>query len=81
MVIDRGDGWHAARLEVDRDDVWDLVADVVNPQAIRLYAQLMLLDLRLRLRVRGSILGAEKVVDAPLGEQGRTPAERRRNRR
>ncbi|KXP01784.1 DUF2236 domain-containing protein [Tsukamurella tyrosinosolvens] len=57
------------------------VADVVNPQAIRLYAQLMLLDLRLRLRVRGSILGAEKVVDAPLGEQGRTPAERRRNRR
>lgn len=56
------------------------VADVVNPQAIRLYAQLMLLDLRLRLRLRGSILGPEKILDAPLGEQGRTPAERRRNR-
>lgn len=31
VVIDRGDGWHAARLEVDRDDVWDLVADVMDP--------------------------------------------------
>ena len=30
VVIDRGDGWHAARLEVDRNDVWDLVADVMD---------------------------------------------------
>ncbi|NMD56582.1 MULTISPECIES: oxygenase MpaB family protein [Tsukamurella] len=57
------------------------VADVVNPDAIRIYARVLLLDLRLRLRVRGSILGAQKVLDAPLAEEGRTPAERRRNRR
>jgi len=30
VVINRGDGWHAARLEVDRDDVWDLVTDVMD---------------------------------------------------
>ncbi|GAA1097502.1 oxygenase MpaB family protein [Tsukamurella strandjordii] len=57
------------------------LADVVNPQALTLYNKLMLWDLRLRLRVTGSILGREKILDEPLGEQGKTPIDRWRERR
>jgi uncharacterized protein (DUF2236 family) len=57
------------------------LADVVNPQALNLYNQVMLWDLRIRRRLTGSILGPEKILDVPLGEQGGTPAARRRERR
>ncbi|CAM5533422.1 ER-bound oxygenase mpaB/mpaB'/Rubber oxygenase catalytic domain-containing protein OS=Tsukamurella paurometabola (strain ATCC 8368 / DSM / CCUG 35730 /CIP 100753 / JCM 10117 / KCTC 9821 / NBRC 16120 / NCIMB 702349/ NCTC 13040) OX=521096 GN=Tpau_4085 PE=4 SV=1 [Tsukamurella paurometabola] len=57
------------------------IADVVNPWALYQYQRMMLLDQRIRLRLRGSVLGKEKILDEPLGEQGATPAERRRNRR
>ncbi|QRY85218.1 DUF2236 domain-containing protein [Tsukamurella tyrosinosolvens] len=76
-------GWEwsdADQLRFDRILRLLRLVDVVNPQALAAYNKVLLLDLRLRLRLGGSILGREKILDAPLGEQGRTPAERRRNR-
>lgn len=31
MLVDRGDGWHTARLEVDRNDMGDVMADFADP--------------------------------------------------
>ena len=31
MLVDRGDGWHTARLEVDRNDMGDVMADLADP--------------------------------------------------
>ena len=31
MLVDRGDGWHTARLDVDRNDMGDVMADLADP--------------------------------------------------